>query len=296
MKTTLLRPILLVILGLLLSGCFTKNTPDDVAKAFWNAVLEGDADTAVKYSTLTDAKAYDGFSKDWTGYEPSWGKIVIEGEKASVNVRFINPNTDDTEGRRITTYLIMKDGKWKVDYARTKNEVQGGVFGQLFGKLSELGDDIAQEFNSSKEEFKSDMERMGQELESLSEDISREASENLEKIAKDMQEALDELAKEAQKALEDDKNLTDEDKRQLNRVIDDLEKSHDQLDEPSTESISEGSRSMARAQREMIILDKEEMEKYQEKWRKMEQEMEQEIQKFLDEFTSGDEQVNQTQI
>ncbi len=297
MKLSILRNLALLLLTLSLSACFLKKTPQETAEAFWEAVLEGDAQSAVEYSTLTDVNAYDAFSKDWTGFEPTWGKVVIEGDRARVDARFVDPNSDDTEGRKISTYLVVKDDNWKVDYARTKNEIQGGVFNKLFGKLNEIGDDLAEEFSSSKEEFKSEMERMSQELEAFSDEVSREASENLEKIAEDLQKSLDEMAESIKRSLEDDENLSKQDRRQLNRVVDDLEQSSEQLDDPSVESISEGSKSMARAQREVIIIDEEEMEQYKEKWREMEQEMEAEIQKFLDEFsTPSDEPSNQTRI
>ncbi len=297
MKPSFVRIVTLFSLTLLLSACFLKKTPQETAEAFWEAVLEGDAQAAVDYSTLTDVNAYDAFAKDWTGYEPNWGKVVIEGDRARVDARFVDPNSDDTEGRKVSTYLVMKDDTWKVDYARTKMEIQGGVFGKLFGKLNEIGDDLAEEFSASKEELNSEMERMSRELEAFSDEVSREASESLEKIAEDLQKSLDEMAESIKRSLEDDENMSDQDRRQLNKVVDDLEQSSERLDDPSVESISEGSKSMARAQREVIVIDEEEMEQYKQQWREMEQKMEAEIQKFLDEFASpSDDEPNQTRI
>lgn len=72
-----MRLFALLCAVLMLSACSEK-TPQETAELFWEAVISNDAADALKYSTLTDPREYDGFTRNWTGYQASWGKIVIE--------------------------------------------------------------------------------------------------------------------------------------------------------------------------------------------------------------------------
>lgn len=80
------RYLLLSVCTLLLvSACFSPKTPQEVTQAFWQAVIEDDKAGVVKYSTLANEKSYARFSHDWNGYQPRWGKLVIDQTRARFN-------------------------------------------------------------------------------------------------------------------------------------------------------------------------------------------------------------------
>ncbi|MEJ2143415.1 MAG: hypothetical protein P8Y24_13905, partial [Gammaproteobacteria bacterium] len=126
MKKRLLSLLALIGLLMTLSACFGPTTPQDVSRTFWEAVISDNAKDAVKYSTLTEIKYYDHFAISWKGFQPSFGKVIIDKQDASIVTEMANPANSGLEPRHFTTYLVMREGKWVVDYDRTNTAIHGG--------------------------------------------------------------------------------------------------------------------------------------------------------------------------
>lgn len=74
------RGLIVLCAALLLTACMALKTPQEVAQRFWESAIADDADGAVEHSTPVRARDYDAFSRDWSGFQPAWGKVVIEGK------------------------------------------------------------------------------------------------------------------------------------------------------------------------------------------------------------------------
>ncbi len=297
MKKPLLRFGLLLCSVVLLTACFPPKTPQEVAAAFWQAVVEYNADGAVEYSTLTRTEDYDGFSKEWSGFEPTWGKVVIDGDEASVVTELASPVNSGMEDRRFTTYLLREEDKWLVDYARTKQSVQGGLLGSLFGSLSRLGEDMSREFESSARGFQDEMERMSRELEAMSAEIGKKAQENLNQYAEELRQSIKELEESIDRALKDKENeLSDEDRRVLKEVAADLEKDRDKLSNPTPENIAESSIDVGQAQIQLESIKNNRVDDYKKQWRDWSEQFERDMQQMLEELKPKRSEVNGTRI
>jgi len=286
MKRFIFRLIVLACSALIVSACFGPKTPQDVTKTFWQAVLNNDTGDAVKYSTLTDASYYDGFSREWKGFVPSFGKITIEENQASVASEFAAPANSGLKDRRFTTYLVLRNNEWKVDYDRTKTAIHGGALGALFGKLGQLGDDLTQQLHSSADSFNREMERMARELEQMSDSFGTQASKSMEEFAGELRRSIDELEASINRALEEeDNNLSDKDRRVLQSIAADLEQDSQNLADPSAEAISESSKNLGRAQQQLVTIDGDALDKYKSEWQELASEFEKSMQKMLDELS-----------
>ena len=283
-----LRVFLITCAVILLSACSTPDTPQEVTRAFWEAVLNNDAGKAAKYSTLVDPQKYDGFSKDWTGYQPSWGKVVIEGNKASVESEFFGPARSGQENRQLTTYLVRIDEQWKVDYDRTGQGISGGTFGELFDRLSQMGDEFSQQLQYSSSEFNAEMERLGDELEAKSSELDRQASEIMDRYAKELNETIDELVDSINRALEDGKEkLSDKDRQVLIEVSNELEAGSKELSDPDAQSIAENSVSIGHAQVRLQSVDNDAFSEYQKQWQELTEQYKQDVENMLAELKSS---------
>lgn len=198
------RPVLFLILfsAFLLSGCLQEETPQEVNEAFWEAVIDGSTANAIKYSTLENAEGYDGFSKKWDNYSPSWGRVVIDGDRASVVSEFARRNTPEKVRRSFTTYLVRKDGDWLVDYARTERSVNAGLFGDLFGQLAQLGQGLPEQIYQPDEDPDSEVRQMLDEFERAYDQLGDQASEALEKYYDELNEVFREMNESLQDSLE----------------------------------------------------------------------------------------------
>jgi hypothetical protein len=104
---------------LILSGCFSPKSPQDVTREFWEAVITQNVDNVIEYSTLVDTSSYDSFNKNWDDYQLILGKIVIDANQANIETKFSKIDNNNENQRNLNTYLIKQDGEWKVDYVHT---------------------------------------------------------------------------------------------------------------------------------------------------------------------------------
>jgi hypothetical protein len=245
MKKMILRLIGFIGLVVLLAACFGPKTPQAVSQAFWQAVVNNEADVAVNTSTLTEPKYYDGFAMDWAGYQPAFGKVVIDDKAASIDTEMTGPANSGQANRRFTTYLVLDNREWKVDYDRTKQSIRGGPLGELVDKLDQMGSDLSRQLASSADAFRIEMERLGKELAQLSEQSRQQASKRIEEYAEQLRRSIKALKESINRALEEeDNNLSDDDKRRLREIAADLDQNNERLSEPSVEAVTRGGESV----------------------------------------------------
>ena len=286
MKKLVLPFVILFNLSVMLSGCFGPSTPGEVSQAFWKAVLADDKSDVVEYSTLTDKKYYDGFSKDWADYQLSLGKMVIDQQQASIDTRLDSPTNSGKENRRFITYLVLQDDKWKVDYERTGQAIKGGVLGELFSTLNKVGNEISRQIQSSADAFSQDMARMTQELEQLSREFEQQATQSVEKYAEQMRKSIEALKDSIDRALEDENNqLSDEDRDVLKVIADDLEKDTDKLSSPSIQAVADGNKSLSERYNQIEKINNAAFDKYKKEWQALSEEYRASMQKMMDDLS-----------
>ena len=272
---------------LLLSGCFGPSTPQQVGEAFWQAVLSDDKSDVVKYSTLTDEKYYDRFSKDWTDFQLSFGKVVIDQQEASIDTRLAGPANANQDSRHFTTYLVLRDEKWKVDYERTGRSIKGGVLGELFNTLNQVGNELSKKIQSSADSFTHEMNRMSQELEQLSREFEQQASASMEKYAEQLRKRIKALEDSINRALEEeDQRLSDDDKRTLKVMADNLEKDSDKLSSPSIKAVTEGSQHVSETYAQLEMMSNDAFDKYKEEWRVLSQQYQDAMSKMMNDLSA----------
>lgn len=286
MKNIVSRFFVLTCIVLSLSACFGPKTPQDVTQRFWEAVLNNNTKNAIEYSTLSDPKYYDSFTKDWSGFQPSFGKITIEENVASVVSEFVSPANSGQDNRSFITYLVFRNEEWIVDYDRTKYSIDGGTLGNLFTKLSSLGDNLSNQFKSSSYSFKLEMDRMSMELEQMSDSFGEQASNSIEKYAEQLRQSIKELEESINRALkEENKNLSDEDKIVLREIAADLDHNSENLSEPSLEAVTEGSKTVGDTQQQLETLDNDSLAEYKREWHELSRQIEEAMHKMVNELS-----------
>jgi hypothetical protein len=292
MHSLFARILTSVFLIAVMTACTAPKTPQETAAAFWEAVEDDNAGDAVRYSTLKDAGEYDGFDREWKEMKPSWKKIVIEGDEARIAAVFSAPDTPKDERREVVTYLVRRDGQWKVDYARTAEGMKGGVFSTLMGELSKIGEQLSIQFTASSEVIRRDMQRemetMREKMEALSESLNRQADESIERYGEALRESIDELGASAREALEEnEERLSEKDRQVLGEVAGDMEAQSDELSEPDADRVAEGTENAAQAQQKLLTVDEKTIGNYKEQWVEWRKEFEAQVQQFLDELNDA---------
>lgn len=289
LRTRVFLPLtLLLCLALLLAGCFGPKTPQAVAKAFWQAVIAHDTDAVVQYSTLTEPQAFNGFGMDWKGLKPAWGKVIINGDQASIETRFNGPVSSETAQRQYVTYLVRKNGVWKVDYTRTGDDLRGGAIGNLFGRLGQLGDSLSKTFDDSAKALSGEMQRLGRKLQDMSDQFSQQASGIIDKHARELQRIMRQLQDSINRALQDKKNHpSDQERQAMTQVADHLHESSAALDSPTTKSVTHCNDTMMHVQQRLNSIDNGISDDYKNQWRDLTRQFQTVLHKMTDQLANS---------
>ncbi len=267
------------------TACFGPKTPQETAAAFWEAVGENDAGGAVRYSTLTDEKQFDGFGRSWEGITPAVERVVIEGNTAYIIAEIHPPGSAGNTPERVTTYLVQRNGKWLVDYRRTAEGIRGGAFAAFIGELGRLGQTLAEQFAGASNDLNREMETMRRQMDTLADSLDRRMTDSITRYGKTLSKRIDALAASAREALDEtEHNLTDNEKRLLEEVADDMDAQSDRLSEPNADRIAEGTENALQAQQKLLSIDEKALAQYKQQWNAWLKAFEKEVQAFIDAF------------
>ncbi len=283
MKSHFQRFTALLLSTLILTGCFGPESPQDVTREFWEAVITQNVDDTIEYSTLLDAKSYDSFNKKWDGYQLVIGKIVIDGNQAEVETKLSRIDNNSENHRKLNTYLVKQDGQWKVDYVHTAKSMDGDVFTQFLGQLDDLGKKLSDTLKDSSNKFSIEMKRLENELKIFAQSTSDEANKIIEQHGAELKKSIEELAESIDRALKEHNNdLSEEEKRKLLKVSDDLNKSQQSLSTPTVSNINQSNRYMIQAQQQLDEINNETISSYKKQWQDWQYSFERDMQSLLD--------------
>ncbi len=286
MKKFLKPTILIPAIAILLTACFGPESPQDVSAEFWQAVVKNDAADASQYSTLKTAAEFDAFERDWRGSQLSWGRVVIDGNQASIESTYSSPEQPTAQPRSFTTYLIKDGEMWLVDYDRTASSLNGGVFGELFNTFDRFGKELSKQFNQSSQETSHELERMMEQIDAKQKAISERVTEAMEEYADDLNDILEELEDSINEALQDQQNqLTVDDQQLLQSAVYDLQQSRQALNQDSPLSIASSSLNMAAVQQKLAGVESTTLSEYQQDWQKLIDEYSDDTDKFLQDIS-----------
>lgn len=165
-----------ISLLLMLSACQTALSPGQVTVAFWEAMAQGNLESARKHATK-DTQQLVVKQQNLKGASIKTGEVVIDGPNASVLTILTLKKPDSKEPLSFNTVLLKENDLWKVDYQQTLNNISILPFGELFKSLRGIGEAINKELEQQ-------IPLLDKQIKSFGEDLIRQLEEfrrNLEK-------------------------------------------------------------------------------------------------------------------
>ncbi|WP_138438738.1 SNARE domain-containing protein [Marinobacter alexandrii] len=267
MSQSLFRCVFAAIALFVLAGCSQPETPQQVAEAFWQAVAENDADAVAEFSTLSSPDDFDGFRKDWSGIEPSYGRVVIDEREATVVTRLPPEYGKEGEHQELITFLIKEAETWQVDYSRTEDALlRPSMFGNLMGELNKLGEKLSSSFSSSSDDIEASMNEFARNFEAYSAEVERKTKDAVEDFGALMQGAIEKLRESINEALEQGDQATPEDRVILEQASRSLSEEVKSLEEPTMETLAEASRTLAETGERFTRLSAQTYNRYRDDW------------------------------
>ncbi len=190
--------VLALLPAILFTGCGKPETPQDVTKAFWEAIIDNDSGTASELSTLVDESGFDGYSLDWTGADTSWGRVSLDGDEARITTVIRGLDQEEDDALETTTYLVQINDQWLIDYHRTGDSLAREVsVNHLFEEFQAFGDELRSRISTGSDRATEEMSRMADELSELSAEAERELSAVIEDYRQQLEEHKDKQDRES---------------------------------------------------------------------------------------------------
>ena len=147
----------------LLSGCQAILTPEQVTTAFWEAMAEGDFDSARKYATQETQQLVTK-QQNLEDATVETGAILIDGSNATVATVMRLKKPESNKVLSFDTVLLKENDLWKVDYQRTLNNLLNLPFGDIFKSLRAIGETINKELEQQIPLFEKQIKSFSEEL------------------------------------------------------------------------------------------------------------------------------------
>ena len=160
----------------MLSGCQAVLTPEQVTLTFWEAMAQGNLESARKQVTQ-ETQHLVAKQQNLEGASIKTGEVVIDGPNATVSTIMTLKKPENNEYLSFNTVLLKENDLWKIDYQQTLNNLSILPFGELFNSLRAIGDAINKELEQQVPLFE-------KQIKSFSEELIRQLDEfrrNLEK-------------------------------------------------------------------------------------------------------------------
>ena len=159
----------LLSLLFLLSGCHAILTPEQVTMVFWEAMAEGNIDSARKYATQ-ETQHLMTKQQNLEDATVKTGVILIDGSNATVATVITLQKHENNKDLSFDTVLLKENDLWKIDYQRTLNNLSIQPFGDVFKSLRAIGETINKELEQQIPLFE-------QQIKSFSEELIRQLDE-----------------------------------------------------------------------------------------------------------------------
>ena len=160
----------------MLSSCQTALTPEQVTLAFWEAMAQGNLESARKQATQ-ETQHLVTKQQNMEGVSIKTGEVVIDGPNVRVSTTLTLKKPESSQPLTFNTVLLKEHDLWKVDYQQTLNNLSILPLGDLFNSLRAIGDTINKELEQQVPLFE-------KQIKSFSEELIRQLDEfrrNLEK-------------------------------------------------------------------------------------------------------------------
>ena len=187
------RLLLLTALIASVVACGKPATPDQIATQFWVAVEAGDAGKVKKYVSAKDKVTLQSLDDVLAVDGVRFGKIIIDGNNASVDTNVTLAGNRATE-LPISTHLLRENEHWVVDYERTmQTMVAAGQVAAVINQFKDIGTAIKKGIGQSVNEFQQVLPEIEKELNNMERQIEQSVPKlksRFEKFSKELEQAL----------------------------------------------------------------------------------------------------------
>ena len=220
---SVLTKLLLAVSIIILTSCVTKQTPQQVVQAYWDATIAQDLAGASNYisdsvSDLSPQESANPIST-WQDATVSFGKLHLKDNDAWIDTTVKLTEENQPVSLSFSTILKKESSGWKVDQQKTMTNVQterkamarkNSNVQKLVERLQSLGEQFTEDMDKAKSELKKQMPEIKKDMQSLGKNIDKELGEVLKQFKPAIENGFQEFADAINKAIEEAKKFPKE--------------------------------------------------------------------------------------
>ncbi|MBT8130563.1 MAG: hypothetical protein KJP10_11260 [Gammaproteobacteria bacterium] len=191
MKILLLIPFITI-----LSACMHEaDKPRDVASRYWQAIKDGDTDSARKMVSSSSQAEFDNYIAKPADEKIPVGEIKLGAEKTTV-VTLIYPQGDNPDDySAFDTTLVLENGQWKIDAAQTVIPRPPPSERELEELADQLSESMQENVDSIEEAMNEGLNLLNEALREGSRDMGESMLKGMEEMNRALQESIEDMQK-----------------------------------------------------------------------------------------------------
>ncbi|MCP5005513.1 MAG: hypothetical protein GY941_16480 [Planctomycetes bacterium] len=191
-----------LLVSILIPGCFESKPPQAIARSFWDAVQAKNDDTAHKYATTSSYATIDLLEERFNVTSVTLGKILIDVDKTTIETTIHMITNGSKETVPLQTILVKEKGLWKVDYVKTKATFSIHFsFTEMLNNIQRFGNKFSEYIEKSLEDLKQNMPEIEKEMTELGTTVSERLKEAWDQYLPEIKKNVAEFSKALENAL-----------------------------------------------------------------------------------------------
>ena len=171
------------------------DSPRDVASQYWQALKNGDHETARKLVSVDSRQALDDYLAAPAEQKTAIGEVNLGAEQTSV-ITIIYPESNGPDDfDTFDTILVMEDGHWKIDLQRTNVPRPPPTDRELDELAEQLSDSMQDNIDSLEDAMNEGMRMLNEALREGSRDMGESMLRGMEEMNRALRESIDEMQK-----------------------------------------------------------------------------------------------------
>jgi hypothetical protein len=169
------------------------DSPREVANRYWQALKNGDTETARKLVSTSSQQEFDSYLAKPAAEKTPIGEIKLGTEQTTV-VTLIYPegNTPDDYSAFDTT-LVLEDGEWKIDASQTVIPRPPPSDSELEELADQLSESMEENIESIEDAMDEGMKLLDEALREGSRDMGESMLKGMEEMNRALQESVEEM-------------------------------------------------------------------------------------------------------
>ena len=194
---------ILIVSSFALSGCVQPaENPKTIADQYWQLIQAGNTVEAEKLVSTDSLNAYSENNHRTTAIEQ-----FSNGEAATIittTITTTSPHNNYKQTRSFGTYLVLQQGKWKIDANRTQMPPALTATEEELKQLTEeLSESMQDNINSIDEAMNQGMETLNEALRDGSKEMGDSLLHLMNELNSSMRESINEMKQRRQQQLQE---------------------------------------------------------------------------------------------